>query len=76
MTSYLKNITGFHLDYTQFSVVTICLHPACQWRAATSNRLAAWKLAAQHEQQVHPEQKYARQALNKASHFRESTARV
>lgn len=71
----MKKIEGFHLDYTRFTVVTVCLSPACSWRVATTNRLMAWQIAAEHEAQVHPAQDIARRSLRlaefKARRFRD-----
>lgn len=62
----LKKTQGFFLDYTRFTVVTVCLDPACSWRVTTTNRLAAWQIAAEHEAQVHPAQDIARRSLRLA----------
>lgn len=59
----MKKFEGFHLDYTKFTVVTVCLNPSCNWRVATTSRLVAWQIASEHEAQVHPEQDIARRAL-------------
>jgi len=39
------------IDFTQNSSVAVC---SCGWRTITTTRPDAWKLAATHEQRVHP----------------------
>lgn len=58
-----KTFTGFTVDATRFSVVTVCLNPACDWRILTPSRVIAWQVAREHEQAVHPGSHHAAEAL-------------
>lgn len=55
------------LDFTQLSVVVKC-DECPHWYGFAFDRLHGWRVAANHETNVHPESRQAEKALEKAEH--------
>lgn len=57
---------AIRLDVSCSSVVAVCHHSGCPWRAIEFDRLSATAAAAEHEQRSHPDSTQARATLRKA----------
>lgn len=56
----------YKVDATAFSVVGLCLNPACDYRVLGFSKETVWEDLRRHEQEVHPNTDRARRGLKRA----------